>query len=40
MTLQERKNYYRENGAYKNDQQRQHALKIFDQAILELEKRL
>lgn len=38
--LQDRKTYYRENGAYKNDQQRQHALKIFDQAILELEKRL
>ena len=39
-TLQKRKTHYQDAGAYKSGQQRQRALKIFDKAIPELEKRL
>lgn len=37
--LRERRDYYREKGAYKNDSQRDRAVSLFDQAIGELSNR-
>lgn len=37
--LEERRTYYLNKGAYKNDEQRKHAIKLFDQAIAIMEER-
>ena len=37
--LEERRDFYQNEGAYKTDAERQHAVDLFEQAITELQKR-